>query len=96
MLKDEYSDKLEALNKELAAAPVGKFDGHKVVVSGIIYNMPGILKALDDNKLAIAADAVSYTHLPTCSPKDSASSQGNLEDDQPTGSPASLASLNSR
>lgn len=60
MLKDEYSDKLEALNKELAAAPVGKFDGHKVVVSGIIYNMPGILKALDDNKLAIAADDCAY------------------------------------
>ena len=49
MLKDEYTEKLEELNKELAAAPAGKFDGHKVVVSGIIYNMPGILKAMDDN-----------------------------------------------
>ena len=60
MLKDEYSAKLEELNKELAAAPAGKFDGHKVVVSGIIYNMPGILKAMDDNKLAIAADDCAY------------------------------------
>lgn len=60
MLKDEYTAKLEELNKELAAAPVGKFDGHKVVVSGIIYNMPGILKAMDDNKLAVAADDCAY------------------------------------
>lgn len=60
MLKDEYTAKLEELNKELAAAPAGKFDGHKVVVSGIIYNMPGILKAMDDNKLAIAADDCAY------------------------------------
>ncbi|MCD2435729.1 2-hydroxyacyl-CoA dehydratase family protein [Acidaminococcus sp. NSJ-142] len=60
MLKDEYTAKLEQLNKELAATPVGKFDGHKILVSGITYNMPGILKALDDNKLAIAADDVAY------------------------------------
>lgn len=60
MLKDEYTAKLEELNKELAAAPAGKFGGHKVVVSGIIYNMPGILKAMDDNKLAIAADDCAY------------------------------------
>ena len=60
MLKDEYTAKLEELNKELAAAPAGKFDGHKVVVSGIIYNMPGILKAMDDNKLAVAADDCAY------------------------------------
>ena len=30
------------------------------MVTGIIYNMPGILKALDDNKLAIAADDCAY------------------------------------
>ncbi len=59
-LKDTYTARLEELNKELAAAPAGKFDGHKIVVSGIIYNMPGILKAMDDNKLAIAADDCSY------------------------------------
>ena len=60
MLKDEYTAKLEELNKELAAVPAGKFDGHKVVVSGIIYNMPGLLKAMDDNKLVVAADDCAY------------------------------------
>lgn len=59
-LKDEYTARLEKLNAELAAAPKGSFDGHKVLVSGIIYNMPGILAAMDQNKLAIAADDCAY------------------------------------
>ena len=60
MLKDEYTKKLVELNKELAALPVAKWDGVKVVVSGIIYDSPALLKALEDNHIAIAADDVAH------------------------------------
>ena len=60
MLKDEYTVKLEELNKKLAALPVCKWQGKKVVTSGIICDNPTLLAALEDNDIAIAADDVAY------------------------------------
>jgi len=60
MLKDEYTAKLEELNQKLAALPVCKWQGKKVVTSGIICDNPTLLAALEDNDIAIAADDVAY------------------------------------
>ena len=60
MEKPDYTAKLEALNKELAALPKVPWNGVKVVTSGIICDNPVLLKILDDNKVAIAADDVAH------------------------------------
>lgn len=60
MLKDEYTTKLEALNKELAALPTCQWTGPKVVISGIIYDSPALLAALEENHVAIMADDVAH------------------------------------
>ena len=60
MLKDEYTAKLEELNQKLAALPICKWHGKKIVTSGIIYDNPVLLAALEDNDIAIAADDVAY------------------------------------
>ena len=60
MLKDEYTAKLEELNQKLAALPICKWHGKKIVTSGIIYDNPTLLAALEDNDIAIAADDVAY------------------------------------
>ena len=60
MLKDEYTEKLVALNNELKALPVCDWKGVKVVTSGIIVDNPTLLKIFEDNKIAIAADDVAH------------------------------------
>ena len=60
MLKDEYTEKLVALNNELKALPVCDWKGVKVVTSGIILDNPTLLKIFEDNKIAIAADDVAH------------------------------------
>ena len=60
MLKDEYTEKLVALNNELKALPVCDWKGIKVVTSGIIVDNPVLLKIFEDNKIAIAADDVAH------------------------------------
>ena len=60
MLKDEYTEKLVALNNELKALPVCDWKGVKVVTSGIIVDNPVLLKIFEDNKIAIAADDVAH------------------------------------
>ena len=60
MLKDEYTAKLEELNKELAALPVCDWKGTKVVTSGIICDNPKLLEAFEENNIAIAADDVAH------------------------------------
>lgn len=60
MLKDEYTKKLEELNAEIAKLPACDWKGTKVVISGIIYDSPALLKALEDNQVAIAADDVAH------------------------------------
>ena len=60
MLKDVYTEKLEALNAELAALPEEEWKGTKIVTSGIICDNPTLLKIFDDNKIAIVADDVAH------------------------------------
>jgi benzoyl-CoA reductase/2-hydroxyglutaryl-CoA dehydratase subunit BcrC/BadD/HgdB len=60
MLKDVYTEKLVALNKELSALPVCDWKGVKVVTSGIICDNPALLQIFEENKIAIAADDVAH------------------------------------
>ena len=60
MDKAEYTEKLEALNAEIAALPEAKWNGVKVVTSGIICDNPTLLKIFKDNNVAIAADDVAH------------------------------------
>lgn len=60
MLKDEYTQKLEALNAELEALPVCEWKGAKVVTSGIICDNPKLLAIFEENHIAIAADDVAH------------------------------------
>ena len=60
MDKAEYTEKLEALNAELKALPEAKWNGVKVVTSGIICDNPTLLKIFKDNNVAIAADDVAH------------------------------------
>lgn len=59
MEKPEHTEKLEALNAELAALPVCEWKGKKVVTSGIICDNPKLLQIFDDNNIAIAMDDVA-------------------------------------
>ena len=60
MRKAEHTEKLEALNAELRKLPAAKWDGVKIVTSGIVVDSPALLKVLKDNKVAIAADDVAH------------------------------------
>ncbi|MDD7593448.1 MAG: (R)-2-hydroxyglutaryl-CoA dehydratase subunit beta [Peptoniphilaceae bacterium] len=60
MPKDEYTEKLEALNAALEALPESDWDGVRIVTSGIIADNPALLQILDENKIAIAADDVAH------------------------------------
>ncbi len=60
MRKEEHTEKLEALNAELKKLPAAKWDGVKIVTSGIVVDSPALLKVLKDNKVAIAADDVAH------------------------------------
>lgn len=60
MLKDEYTEKLEALNAELKKLSACDWKGVKVVTSGIICDNPTLLKIFEDNNVAIAADDVAH------------------------------------
>ena len=60
MLKDVYTEKLEALNAELKKLPVCEWKGVKVVTSGIICDNPKLLAIFEENNVAIAADDVAH------------------------------------
>ena len=60
MRKCEHTEKLEALNAELAKLPAAKWNGVKIVTSGIVVDSPALLKVLKDNHVAIAADDVAH------------------------------------
>ena len=59
-----YSEKLEALNAQLAALPASQWKGSKVVTSGIICDNPKLLQIFDDNQIAIVADDVAHESRP--------------------------------
>lgn len=60
MLKDEYTEKLTALNAELSKLPVCQWKGVKVVTSGIVVDNPKLLAIFEENHIAIAADDVAH------------------------------------
>ncbi|MBQ2751518.1 MAG: 2-hydroxyacyl-CoA dehydratase [Oscillospiraceae bacterium] len=60
MLKDAYTEKLEALNAELKKLPACNWKGVKVVTSGIICDNPKLLAIFEENNVAIAADDVAH------------------------------------
>ncbi len=60
MLKDEYTEKLVALNEELKKLPAANWKGVKVVTSGIIVDNPKLLAIFEENNIAIAADDVAH------------------------------------
>jgi len=60
MLKDEHTKLLEELNKELESREAPKWDGVKVLTSGIIMDTPALLEIFDTHKIAIVADDVAH------------------------------------
>ena len=60
MDKAAYTEKLAALNAELAALPKCDWKGTKVVTSGIICDNPKLLEIFEENHIAIAADDVAH------------------------------------
>ncbi len=64
MLKCEYTEKLESLNAELEKLPDCKWNGVKVVTSGIVVDNPALLKLFKDNNIAIADDDVAHESRP--------------------------------
>lgn len=60
MLKDEHTKLLEELNKELESREIPKWDGIKVLTSGIIMDTPALLEIFDANKIVIVADDVAH------------------------------------
>ena len=64
MRKEEHTEKLLALNAELSALPAAKWNGVKIVTSGIVVDSPALLKVLKDNHVAIAADDVAHESRP--------------------------------
>ncbi|MBQ7713392.1 MAG: 2-hydroxyacyl-CoA dehydratase [Oscillospiraceae bacterium] len=64
MRKEEHTEKVEALNAELRKLPAAKWNGVKIVTSGIVVDSPALLKVLKDNHVAIAADDVAHESRP--------------------------------
>lgn len=60
IFKDEHTKMLKELNDMLEKMPEEDWDGVKVVTSGIITDNPGLLKVLDDYKVAVVADDVAH------------------------------------
>ncbi|NME36819.1 MULTISPECIES: 2-hydroxyacyl-CoA dehydratase subunit D [Fusobacterium] len=60
MLKDEHTAMLKELNNELAKLPEVKWNGVKVLTSGIILDNPTLLGLFDEYKIAIVADDVAH------------------------------------
>ena len=60
MLKDEHTELLKKLNALLEALPEEKWDGVRVVTSGVITDNPGLLDILDSYKVCVVADDVAH------------------------------------
>lgn len=59
MDKAEHLEIVGALNEELKNMPEEKFDGKKVVTTGLLANSPEILKIFETHKLAIVDDNIN-------------------------------------
>lgn len=60
MLKEEHTRLLEPLNELLSQAGPLQWNGFRIMTSGIIADHPGLLKILEENHMAIAADDVAH------------------------------------
>ena len=58
--KEEYTKKLRELNALLEKEPLKEWKGTKIVVSGIIFDNPELLKIFEDNNIAIVWDDVAH------------------------------------
>jgi bcr-type benzoyl-CoA reductase subunit C len=59
-LKSEHTVLLNELNNLLAQAPAVEWKGTRIVTSGIVLDSPSLLKIIEDNNMAIAADDVAH------------------------------------
>lgn len=60
MDKAEHLEILDSINNELKNIPEEKFDGKKVVTTGILANSPEILKIFETHKLGIVDDNINH------------------------------------
>ena len=60
MDKAEHLEIVEAIKAELSAMPEEKFDGKKIVTTGLLANSPEILKIFEEFKLGIVADNINH------------------------------------
>lgn len=60
MLKDEHTALLKQLNEKLEVLPEEKWDGVRVVTSGVITDNPGLLEVFDNYKVCVVADDVAH------------------------------------
>ncbi|WP_312340010.1 2-hydroxyacyl-CoA dehydratase subunit D [Anaerospora hongkongensis] len=56
MDKEKYTALIEKLIKELKTLPIKEWHGKKLVVSGIKMDSPALLKALEENSVAVVGD----------------------------------------
>lgn len=60
MRKDEHTKLVKDLNSILSSLPEEKYDGKKVLVTGIILDSKEILDIFEENKLRIVADDLAH------------------------------------
>lgn len=60
ILKPEHTVMLNELNELLEQAPAVEWKGTRIVTSGIVLDSPSLLKILEDNNMAVAADDVAH------------------------------------
>ena len=60
MDRKEHTAAVQALTEALNELPAEKWNGLKVVTTGILADAPGLLKILEDNRVAVIADQVLY------------------------------------
>lgn len=59
MDRAEHTEKLNALTAALAALPEQKWDGLRVVTTGILADSPALLRILEDNQIAVVGDQIA-------------------------------------
>lgn len=60
MEKSDHTRLVRELNEACKLQPVKKWNGFKVVTTGIIADSPSILSIFEENKIAIAADDIAH------------------------------------
>jgi len=59
----EHTALVEELNAALAAAPIEKWKGYKIVTTGIIADCVDLLKIFEDNRMAVVDDEVTHESI---------------------------------